>query len=90
MLRCHPEVCASLDLRLPSDTPSGCGKAPQAADLGRRSTPIALPAVQNLRCAAAARNLARLLKVLQDPACIQLMRDFIKAQPALWNEDIGA
>ncbi len=29
------------------------------------------------------------VEVLQDPACIQLMRDFIKAQPALWNEDIG-
>lgn len=29
------------------------------------------------------------LEVLQDPTCIQLMRDFIQAQPALWNEDIG-
>ncbi len=37
-----------------SGTPPGCGKAPQAAELGRRSTPIALPAVQKLRCAAAA------------------------------------
>jgi len=27
--------------------------------------------------------------VLQDDRCIQLMRDFIAAQPALWNEDIG-
>jgi cytosine/creatinine deaminase len=27
--------------------------------------------------------------VLQDPVCIQLMRDFIKAKPELWNEDIG-
>ena len=27
--------------------------------------------------------------VLQDPLCIQLMKDFIAAQPALWNEDIG-
>jgi cytosine/creatinine deaminase len=26
---------------------------------------------------------------LQDPTCIQLMRDFIAANPALWNEDIG-
>ena len=25
----------------------------------------------------------------EDPACIQLMRDFIKARPELWNEDIG-
>lgn len=27
--------------------------------------------------------------VLDDPACIDLMTDFIAAQPALWNEDIG-
>jgi hypothetical protein len=30
-----------------------------------------------------------MIKVLQDPACIQLMRDFIKARPELWNEGIG-
>ncbi len=29
------------------------------------------------------------LDVLQDPECIQLMRDFIAARPELWNEDIG-
>ena len=29
------------------------------------------------------------VEVLQDPACIQLMRNFIKARPELWNEDIG-
>jgi cytosine deaminase len=29
------------------------------------------------------------LEVLQDPACIRLMRDFIAAHSALWNEDIG-
>lgn len=29
------------------------------------------------------------LRVLQDPACIRLMSDFIRAHPALWNEDIG-
>lgn len=29
------------------------------------------------------------LEVRQDPACIQLMRDFIAARPELWNEDIG-
>ena len=29
------------------------------------------------------------VELLQDPACIQLMRDFIKARPELWNEDIG-
>jgi creatinine deaminase len=27
--------------------------------------------------------------VLQDEECIQLMRDFIRANPELWNEDIG-
>lgn len=27
--------------------------------------------------------------VLDDPGCIELMTDFIAAQPALWNEDIG-
>ena len=26
---------------------------------------------------------------LADPACITMMRDFIAANPALWNEDIG-
>ena len=29
------------------------------------------------------------VRVLQDRECIQLMRDFIAANPALWNEDIG-
>ena len=29
------------------------------------------------------------LDVRQDPACIQMMRDFIAAHPQLWNEDIG-
>jgi cytosine/creatinine deaminase len=27
--------------------------------------------------------------VLQDERCVQLMKDFIADQPALWNEDIG-
>ena len=27
--------------------------------------------------------------VLQEPACIQMMTEFIKNNPALWNEDIG-
>jgi len=27
--------------------------------------------------------------VLQDPTCIQLMEDFIRNSPQLWNEDIG-
>jgi len=29
------------------------------------------------------------VEVMQDSECIQLMSDFIRAQPALWNEDIG-
>jgi creatinine deaminase len=29
------------------------------------------------------------VRVEQDPQCIQLMRDFIRAEPALWSEDIG-
>jgi len=27
--------------------------------------------------------------VLQDPACIALMTEFVRANPRLWNEDIG-
>ena len=27
--------------------------------------------------------------VLDDPRCIKLMQDFIRAKPELWNEDIG-
>ena len=27
--------------------------------------------------------------VLQEPECIELMRDFIRQHPDLWNEDIG-
>jgi creatinine deaminase len=29
------------------------------------------------------------LEVQDNTECVQLMRDFIQAQPALWNEDIG-
>src|SRR4051795_4077476 len=29
------------------------------------------------------------LVVVNDPECIQLMREFIRAYPDLWNEDIG-
>src|SRR6187402_1599702 len=29
------------------------------------------------------------VEIVQDPGCIQLMRDFIAAKPELWNEDIG-
>jgi cytosine deaminase len=29
------------------------------------------------------------VEVLDDPECIQLMEDFIKASPGLWHEDIG-
>jgi cytosine deaminase len=29
------------------------------------------------------------IEVLADPRCVELMRQFIAAQPELWNEDIG-
>src|SRR3954463_9418311 len=29
------------------------------------------------------------LEVVDDPECVQLMREFIAARPDLWNEDIG-
>ena len=29
------------------------------------------------------------LEILNDPECIKLMEDFIRAKPELWNEDIG-
>jgi len=29
------------------------------------------------------------LEILQDPECVRLMEEFIKAKPELWNEDIG-
>jgi cytosine deaminase len=29
------------------------------------------------------------LEVVNDPECVQLMREFIAARPELWNEDIG-
>lgn len=29
------------------------------------------------------------LVILDDPECVRLMEDFIRAKPQLWNEDIG-
>jgi len=29
------------------------------------------------------------LEIVDDPDCVQLMRDFIAAHPGLWSEDIG-
>ncbi|WP_382157119.1 nucleoside deaminase [Hydrogenophaga sp. ANAO-22] len=29
------------------------------------------------------------VQVLQEPSCVHLLRDFIAAEPGLWNEDIG-
>lgn len=29
------------------------------------------------------------LELLDDPECVQIMRDFIDSNPELWNEDIG-
>jgi cytosine deaminase len=36
-----------------------------------------------------ARSQGVSLEILNNAECIQLMRDFIKARPELWNEDIG-
>jgi cytosine deaminase len=35
------------------------------------------------------RSRGVLFQVLQEPRCIELMKDFIRANPSLWNEDIG-
>ena len=29
------------------------------------------------------------LEIVDDPRCVELMREFIRARPELWNEDIG-
>ena len=29
------------------------------------------------------------VEIMQDAECIQIMREFVEAHPALWNEDIG-
>ena len=35
------------------------------------------------------RSRGVIVKVLQDPRCIELMKQFILKNPSLWNEDIG-
>jgi cytosine deaminase len=35
------------------------------------------------------RSRGVVIDVLQDPRCITLMEEFIRAHPTLWNEDIG-
>ena len=35
------------------------------------------------------RSRGVLVEVVQDPACIRMMQDFIAAHAELWNEDIG-
>src|SRR5512142_2754544 len=35
------------------------------------------------------RSRGVVVEVLDDPACIELMREFIAAEPHLWNEDIA-
>ncbi len=35
------------------------------------------------------RSRGVILETLQDPHCIEMMRQFIAKNPALWNEDIG-
>ena len=35
------------------------------------------------------RSRGVIVEVMQDPECERLLADFIRAHPALWNEDIG-
>ena len=35
------------------------------------------------------RSRGVIIEVVQDPACEQLLADFVRHHPALWNEDIG-
>jgi cytosine deaminase len=35
------------------------------------------------------RSRGVLLEVLDDPECVRLLGEFIRANPTLWNEDIG-
>jgi cytosine deaminase len=35
------------------------------------------------------RSRGVIVEVLQEPRCIELMRNFIRDHPSLWNEDIG-
>jgi cytosine deaminase len=35
------------------------------------------------------RSRGVIVEVLQEPRCIELMKNFIRANPSLWNEDIG-
>ena len=35
------------------------------------------------------RSRGVIVEVLQDPRCIELMKQFILKNPSLWNEDIG-
>jgi cytosine deaminase len=36
------------------------------------------------------RSRGVVVEVLDDPRCVEMMTDFIAANPVLWNEDIGA
>jgi cytosine deaminase len=35
------------------------------------------------------RSRGVIVEVLQEPRCVELMRNFIRENPSLWNEDIG-
>jgi cytosine deaminase len=35
------------------------------------------------------RSRGVIVEVLQEPRCIELMRNFLRENPSLWNEDIG-
>ena len=44
---------------------------------------------QRVQRSSAVRARGVSVQVLQDAACIDLMAQFIRAHPELWNEDIG-
>jgi cytosine deaminase len=35
------------------------------------------------------RSRGVLVEVLQEPSCIEMMSEFIRQNPSLWNEDTG-
>jgi cytosine deaminase len=35
------------------------------------------------------RSRGVILEIVDDPECVQMMKEFIRSRPELWNEDIG-
>lgn len=35
------------------------------------------------------RSRGVILEIIDDPECVQMMKEFIRSKPELWNEDIG-